>query len=45
MLDLSVITHNFKFLIVQGFLGIGRRAVPSPKGKTRHRDIDTIIHD
>jgi len=26
------------------FLGIGRRAVPSPKGKTRHRDIDTIIY-
>ena len=23
MLDLGVITHNFKFLIVQGFLGIG----------------------
>src|SRR2546428_4145681 len=23
MLDLGVIVHNFKFLIVQGFLGIG----------------------
>ena len=26
------------------FLTIGRRAVPSPKGKTRHRDIDRIVY-
>ena len=26
------------------FLTIGRRAVPSPKGKTRHADIDRILY-
>ena len=26
------------------FLAIGRRATPSPKGKTRHSDIDRIIY-
>lgn len=26
------------------FLTIGQRAVPSPKGKTRHADIDRIIY-
>ncbi len=26
------------------FLGIGRRAVPSPRGRTRHRDIDRILY-
>jgi antitoxin (DNA-binding transcriptional repressor) of toxin-antitoxin stability system len=26
------------------FLAIGRRAVPSPKGKTRHADIDRILY-
>ena len=26
------------------FLTIGRRATPSPKGKTRHLDIDRIIY-
>jgi antitoxin (DNA-binding transcriptional repressor) of toxin-antitoxin stability system len=26
------------------FLNIARRAVPSPKGKTPHRDIDSIIY-
>jgi antitoxin (DNA-binding transcriptional repressor) of toxin-antitoxin stability system len=26
------------------FLTIGRRATPSPKGKTRHSDIDRIIY-
>jgi len=26
------------------FLGIGRRATPSPKGKTRHKDIDGILY-
>ena len=26
------------------FLSIGRRATPSPKGKTKHRDIDRIIY-
>ena len=26
------------------FLGIGRRASPSPKGKTRHADIDRILY-
>ena len=26
------------------FLMIGRRAVPSPKGKTRHVDIDRILY-
>ena len=26
------------------FLMIGRRAVPSPKGKTRHADIDRILY-
>src|SRR5260370_4666388 len=27
------------------FLGIPRRAVPSPKAKTRHQDIDRILYD
>jgi antitoxin (DNA-binding transcriptional repressor) of toxin-antitoxin stability system len=26
------------------FLTIGHRAVPSPKGKTRHADIDRILY-
>jgi prevent-host-death family protein len=26
------------------FLGIARRAAPSPKGKTRHQDIDRILY-
>jgi len=26
------------------FLTIGQRAVPSPKGKTRHADIDRVIY-
>jgi antitoxin (DNA-binding transcriptional repressor) of toxin-antitoxin stability system len=26
------------------FLTIGRRALPSPKGKTRHADIDRILY-
>jgi prevent-host-death family protein len=26
------------------FLGIARRARPSPKGKTRHADIDRILY-
>jgi prevent-host-death family protein len=26
------------------FLGIGRRAQPSPKGRTRHADIDRILY-
>jgi len=26
------------------FLTISRRAVPSPKGKTRHSDIDRILY-
>ena len=26
------------------FLGIARRAQPSPKGKTKHRDIDQILY-
>jgi prevent-host-death family protein len=26
------------------FLGIGRRAKPSPKGKTKHTDIDQILY-
>jgi antitoxin (DNA-binding transcriptional repressor) of toxin-antitoxin stability system len=26
------------------FLGIGRRAKPSPKGKTEHGDIDGILY-
>ena len=26
------------------FLGIGRRARPSPKGKTKHADIDRILY-
>jgi len=26
------------------FLTIGRRALPSPKGKTRHREIDQILY-
>ena len=26
------------------FLGIARRAQPSPKGKTRHADIDRILY-
>jgi len=26
------------------FLTIGKRAVPSPKGRTRHADIDQIIY-
>ena len=26
------------------FLGIGRRAKPSPKGKTKHADIDRILY-
>jgi prevent-host-death family protein len=26
------------------FLTIGRRAVPSPRGKTRHTDIDRILY-
>ena len=26
------------------FLSIGRRARPSPKGKTRHEDIDRILY-
>ncbi len=26
------------------FLGIARRATPSPKGKTRHQDIDRILY-
>jgi prevent-host-death family protein len=26
------------------FLTIGQRAVPSPKGKTRHADIDRILY-
>ena len=26
------------------FLSIGRRAVPSPKGKTRHADIDRVLY-
>ena len=26
------------------FLGIARRAKPSPKGKTRHSDIDRILY-
>lgn len=26
------------------FLGIRRRATPSPKGKTRHADIDRIVY-
>jgi antitoxin (DNA-binding transcriptional repressor) of toxin-antitoxin stability system len=26
------------------FLNIARRAVPSPKGKTAHRDIDRILY-
>jgi antitoxin (DNA-binding transcriptional repressor) of toxin-antitoxin stability system len=26
------------------FLGIGRRAVASPKGKTRHEEIDRILY-
>ncbi len=26
------------------FLGIARRAKPSPKGKTRHQDIDRILY-
>jgi prevent-host-death family protein len=26
------------------FLSIGRRARPSPKGKTRHADIDAILY-
>ncbi|MBX3731166.1 MAG: hypothetical protein KF791_01080 [Verrucomicrobiae bacterium] len=26
------------------FLGIARRAKPSPKGKTRHADIDQILY-
>jgi antitoxin (DNA-binding transcriptional repressor) of toxin-antitoxin stability system len=26
------------------FLTIGRRAVPSPKGKTRHANIDRILY-
>jgi antitoxin (DNA-binding transcriptional repressor) of toxin-antitoxin stability system len=26
------------------FLGIGRRATASPKGKTRHEDIDQILY-
>lgn len=27
------------------FLTIGHRATPSPKGKTRHQDIDHILYD
>ena len=26
------------------FLTVGQRAVPSPKGKTRHQDIDPILY-
>ena len=26
------------------FLDVAQRATPSPKGKTRHRDIDRILH-
>ena len=26
------------------FLSIARRATPSPKGKTKHRDIDRILY-
>ena len=26
------------------FLSIGRRAAPSPKGKTRHADIDRVLY-
>ena len=26
------------------FLSIGRRATPSPKGKTRHSDIDLVLY-
>ena len=26
------------------FLSIGQRAVPSPKGRTRHADIDRILY-
>jgi len=26
------------------FLGIARRAKPSPKGKTKHQDIDQILY-
>jgi antitoxin (DNA-binding transcriptional repressor) of toxin-antitoxin stability system len=26
------------------FLTIGRRALPSPKGKTRHADIDRVLY-
>ena len=26
------------------FLNIARRAVPSPRGKTRHQDIDRILY-
>ena len=31
-------------LLDDPFLGIGRRATPSPKGKTQHADIDTILY-
>jgi len=26
------------------FLTIGRRAIPSPKGQTKHRDLDRILY-
>jgi antitoxin (DNA-binding transcriptional repressor) of toxin-antitoxin stability system len=31
-------------LLNDPFLGIGRRATPSPKGKTQHADIDRILY-
>jgi antitoxin (DNA-binding transcriptional repressor) of toxin-antitoxin stability system len=31
-------------LLADPFLSIGRRATPSPKGKTRHADIDRILY-
>jgi prevent-host-death family protein len=39
-----VVTHGPDDLATDPFLTIGRRALPSPKGKTRHTNIDKILY-
>ncbi len=39
-----VITNGPGDAAMDRFLTIGQRAVPSPKGKTRHIDLDKILY-
>ena len=39
-----VATSGAHDLATDPFLTIGQRALPSPKGKTRHADIDKILY-